>query len=86
MLENPDPVKVSSESSKPQDGTEEFLGPDDISRLSTTGVRQAADLKRNLSVRVGAAAQSNVSTTEQSEEGAKAFPEAPKCPIENKSH
>ena len=79
-------MKVSSESSKPQDGTEEFLGPDDISRLSTTGVRQAADLKRNLSVRVGAAAQSNVSTTEQSEEGAKAFPEAPKCPIENKSH
>ena len=77
MLENPDPVMVSSESSNPHDGTEVFFGPEVISTLSMTGVRQVADLNKNLSVTVGSDAQPNVSTTVQSEDGENTAPEAP---------
>ena len=77
MLENPDPVIVSSESSKPHEGTEEFFGPEVISTLSMTGVRHVADLNKNLSVTVGSDAQPKVSTTVQSDDGANADPEAP---------
>ena len=66
MLENPEPEIVSSEFSNPQEGTEESFGPELISTAETTGVRQEADLNWNLSVLAGAAAQSKVSTTEQS--------------------
>ena len=78
MLENPDPVIVSCESSNPHDGTEEFFGPDVISRSSMTGVRHAAALYSNLLVTVGAEAQSKVSTTVHSEDGSKLIPEEPK--------
>ena len=78
MLENPVPVMVRTESSNPQDGTEEFLGPELISTLLMTGVRHVAVLYWNLSTAVGAVAQSKVSTTVQSDEGANATPEDPR--------
>ena len=81
MLENPDPVIVSCESSNPHEGTDEFFGPDVISRSSMTGVRHAAALYWNMLVVVGAVAQSKLSTTVHSVEGSKLFPDAPSIKI-----
>ena len=77
MLENPDPEIVNWEFSKPQEGTEEFFGPEVISTEEISGVRQEADLNWNLSGLTGAAAQSKVSTMVQSGWGVKALPEDP---------
>ena len=77
MLENPEPEIVSWELSNPQEGTEEFFGPELISTEETTGVRQEADLNWNLSELTGAAAQSEVETMVQSDWGLKVLPDDP---------
>ena len=77
MLENPDPEIVSWEFSKPQEGTEEFFGPELITTELTSGVRQEADRNWNFSELTGATAQSKVSTMAQSDWGVKALPEDP---------